>query len=530
MSQPQDIPPRGSPRDNPVGSYEEQWLLGNSKQARRTSVAETDDKNRTSQSTATSTGKKGPKQPKPQTGPPNGVPPPKAAQGMTKAERRAIQERQRMEKEARVAAGLPGSAKKAAEQLSNPGASPRPASLASPNPSITSSPSLTKPAVEQVSKKAKAKTVEGVSPWLMHLEIPRKPETSSAGSKGLHPAMVTFGLWISEYKILGSNLRCAAMLETFKQACLSNSFLQSLTVIAQIIKDHRPPEAESFARHIQKHLDPHIAYLLNIRPMSLSMRECIRWIKKEISDIVETNPTLEDEGVRHRLIERIDHFIRDRITLADQLIVKNGLEKIQDGDVVLTYAKSTVVQKLLLEAKANGKQFRVIVVDSRPRLEGKTLLARLVKAGIDCTYVMISALSFVMRDVSKVILGAHALLSNGAMYSRVGTSLVAMSAKDLHIPVIVCCETFKFVNRTQVDSLVLNETADPDELVSTPLGDKNTLVNWKQESNLGVLNLLYDVTPSEYITVVVTEVGLIPCTSAPVIWREYNEELRKRQK
>lgn len=54
-------------------------------------------------------------------------------------------------------------------------------------------------------------------------------------------------------------------------------------------------------------------------------------------------------------------------------------------------------------------------------------------------------------------MGAHALLNNGAVYSRVGTAMVAMAASDKQIPVMICCETYKFVNRTQVDSLVLNE-------------------------------------------------------------------------
>lgn len=31
--------------------------------------------------------------------------------------------------------------------------------------------------------------------------------------------------------------------------------------------------------------------------MSLSMRECIRWLKKEISEIVEEDPPLSDDVV-----------------------------------------------------------------------------------------------------------------------------------------------------------------------------------------------------------------------------------------
>ena len=39
-----------------------------------------------------------------------------------------------------------------------------------------------------------------------------------------------------------------------------------------------------------------------------------------------------------------------------------------------------------------------------------------------------------------------------------------------------------------------------------------------------LLNLVYDVTPPEYVTMIVTEVGLLPPTSVPVVLREYRKE------
>jgi len=60
-------------------------------------------------------------------------------------------------------------------------------------------------------------------------------------------------------------------------------------------------------------------------------------------------------------------------------------------------------------------------------------------------------------QVTKVLLGAHGLLSNGYVLSSVGTSMVAMTAKARGVPVIVCCEAYKFCERVQTDSFVNNE-------------------------------------------------------------------------
>lgn len=39
----------------------------------------------------------------------------------------------------------------------------------------------------------------------------------------------------------------------------------------------------------------------------------------------------------------------------------------------------------------------------------------------------------------------------------VGTSMVAMAAKARGVPVMVCCEAYKFCERVQADSFVNNE-------------------------------------------------------------------------
>ena len=62
-----------------------------------------------------------------------------------------------------------------------------------------------------------------------------------------------------------------------------------------------------------------------------------------------------------------------------------------------------------------------------------------------------------LSTISLTLLGTHALLSNGAMYSRAGTAIVAMMSKGAGIPVICCCETYKFSDRIMLDSIVGNE-------------------------------------------------------------------------
>ena len=84
------------------------------------------------------------------------------------------------------------------------------------------------------------------------------------------------------------------------------------------------------------------------------------------------------------------------------MIASHAVNKIADGDVVLTYAHSAVVVASLLEAHRLGRHFRVVVVNSRPLDEGRQTLATLLQAGLACQYIHINALAYIMREVTKV--------------------------------------------------------------------------------------------------------------------------------
>ena len=249
--------------------------------------------------------------------------------------------------------------------------------------------------------------------------------------------------------------------------------------------------------------------------MSISMGNAIRWLKVEISEVDVSTP---ESVAKTDLCDAIDRFISERITVADQVIAASAAEKIRDGDVIMTYAKSSIVQSTLAEAFRQGKKFKVIVVDSRPLFEGKNLARVLADLGVEVQYCLTHGIDHVIKAVTKVFLGAHAMMSNGRLYSRIGTALVAMAAKEVNIPVIVCCESVKFTDRVALDSFVHNEIAPPDELILQ--GDVATgLEKWREVPNLQLLNLMYDLTPAEYINMVITEYGSLPPSSVPVVYR-----------
>ncbi|KAM5291771.1 translation initiation factor eIF2B subunit delta [Ctenodactylus gundi] len=327
----------------------------------------------------------------------------------------------------------------------------------------------------------------------------------SIPSSVIHPAMVRLGLQYSQGLVSGSNARCIALLRALQQ----------------VIQDYTTPPNEELSRDLVNKLKPYISFLTQCRPLSASMYNAIKFLNKEITAVSSSK---REEEAKSELGAAIERYVQEKIVLAAQAISRFAYKKISNGDVILVYGCSSLVSRILQEAWNEGQRFRVVVVDSRPRLEGRHMLRSLVHAGVPASYLLIPAASYVLPEVSKVLLGAHALLANGSVMSRVGTAQLALVARSHNVPVLVCCETYKFCERVQTDAFVSNELGDPDDL-QCERGERVALANWQNHPSLRLLNLVYDVTPPELVDLVITELGMIPCSSVPVVLRVKSSDL-----
>jgi translation initiation factor eIF-2B subunit delta len=134
------------------------------------------------------------------------------------------------------------------------------------------------------------------------------------------------------------------------------------------------------------------------------MGNSIRQLKYEIANIP---PDTAESESKEYLCDFIDTFIKHRIEFSQTLIAHHACTKIKDKDVILTYAHSTTVLHVLLEAATKKKiSFRVIVVDSRPLWEGRKAIKSLMDNGIQCSYASINSIGVVIKEVEcKLIQG-----------------------------------------------------------------------------------------------------------------------------
>ena len=110
-----------------------------------------------------------------------------------------------------------------------------------------------------------------------------------------------------------------------------------------------------------------------------------------------------------------------------------------------------------------------------------------------------------MPEVKKVLIEPCGILSNNAAQTPAGTAMIAMVASDCNVPVFFVCGSYRFVSDVRIDALSKNEIVGKEFIGKGPNGDART--------DMEYLALAYDVTPGQYVDLVICELGNIPLNS-----------------
>jgi ribose 1,5-bisphosphate isomerase len=311
-------------------------------------------------------------------------------------------------------------------------------------------------------------------------------------------------------------MRFSAKLEEIAKA-IEEMRIRGATPIARAAAEALIMEAEesraSTPEEFVKEMDGAARRLLSTRPTAVSLPNAIRFVMFRILSAYRNGVSVED--LRRTAVEAGKEFLK-RVDEAKKVIAKIGSKRIVSGDTILTHCNSSAVVAILTEAKRQGKDIRVIATETRPKFQGRLTAMQLAEAGIPVTLIVDSAARFFMKKVDKVFVGADAVASNGAVVNKIGTSMIALAAKEARVRVFVAAETYKFSPETIIGELIKIEERNPEEVIPRGFLDRYPLVS--------VRNPSFDVTPPDYIDLIITEKGAIPPQAAYIlIQREISE-------
>jgi len=249
--------------------------------------------------------------------------------------------------------------------------------------------------------------------------------------------------------------------------------------------------------------------LLETRPTAVSLPNGIRYVMHRVS--LAYQRTKDVEQLRLAGIKAGEEFIANSLTAIER-IGEIGARRIKDGDVLMTHCNSSAAIAVIKTAWEMGKRIHVYTTETRPRFQGRITASILSKDGIPVTMIVDDAARYFMKDIDKVIVGADAVTANGAVVNKIGTSMIALAARESNVRTFVAAETYKFSPETMIGDVVAIEQRGIDEVIT-----KGEL---RELPKVEIKNPSFDVTPPEYIDLIITEKGIIPPQGAILVLQE----------
>ena len=244
--------------------------------------------------------------------------------------------------------------------------------------------------------------------------------------------------------------------------------------------------------------------LRNTRPTAVSLPNALRYVLNEVD-----GDTVAD--LRASTVEAAERF-RDQLDRAQDDLGAIGANRLRDGDTIMTHCHSTDALACVEAALDDGKEIEAVVKETRPRKQGHITAKQLRKWDVPVTMVVDNAARRYLDDVDHVLVGADSIAADGSVVNKIGTSMLAVSARERGVPVMVAAQTLKLHPDTLTGHTVEIEMRDETEVLS----DEERA----EMGDVDVENPAFDVTPPRYVDAIVTERGQFPPESVVTLMRE----------
>lgn len=291
-----------------------------------------------------------------------------------------------------------------------------------------------------------------------------------------------------------------------------------------IIKDLKTDSYDAFLRQFRETK----AYLETSRPTAVNLFWALTRMERKLK-------SLGDGLCFHPHWEQEEEYIKEELKKEAQAIQAEdeaacfamgeyGLSLLRPGMGLLTHCNAgslatakygTCLSPVYL-GQEKDYQFRVFADETRPLLQGARLTAwELAKAGVNVTLICDNMAATVMKQgkIDAVLVGCDRMAANGDGANKIGTSGVAILAREFGIPF------YMFVPTSTIDL----DTPDGEAIAIEERSGEEIYRMWYEKpmapAGVQTFNPAFDVTDHRYITAVVTEKG--------IVYPPYDKNLKK---
>jgi len=240
-------------------------------------------------------------------------------------------------------------------------------------------------------------------------------------------------------------------------------------------------------------------------------------------------------------LREISDFILAQDMVLNYCMRTYGLRIVRNGDVIMTHCNGGSLSSTLMghalgiieEAYSNGVNVKVVSKETRPRSQGYRLTVwELTRVGVPTTIVtdnMVS-ISFEKLGVNKAILGADRVARDGSVANKVGSADIARLLKYFKASFYYATSystislDVKKGRDVEIEERSTDEVTYPYSLIAKDMKNRGlvsekALEEWPpsisivthepERKQVRIFNPAFDVTPPQFITAIVTDIGIL---------------------
>lgn len=272
--------------------------------------------------------------------------------------------------------------------------------------------------------------------------------------------------------------------------------------LALAAQRHDTENVEVFHHYLRKD----VIYLGSSRPTAVNLAWALHRLEQSITSaktVDEAKVQILDEAKR---IHEDDEQACRRIGAyaLDLLKERSKVLTICNAGSIATAKYGTALAPFHL-GKELGREFEVYACETRPVFQGARLTVwELQQSGVDVTLITDSMAAHTIgaKGIEAIIVGADRIAANGDTANKIGTLNLAILAAVYNIPFYVAAPVSTFDLQIPDGTSIPIEERPADEIThvaNRQIAPKNTKI----------FNPAFDVTPSHYITAIITEQGII---------------------
>jgi len=262
-------------------------------------------------------------------------------------------------------------------------------------------------------------------------------------------------------------------------------------------------------------------YLVKARPTAVNLD----WAIKRMIAVSQMHAAKDTSELKKELLAEALLINNEDVQICKN-IGENLLALLEKGSGLLThcnagalatYRYGTATAPMYL-GHERGWGFKIFADETRPYNQGARLTAfELSEAGMDVTLICDNMAGVVMSQgkVDAVIVGCDRVAANGDAANKIGTMTLSVLAKEFQIPFYIAAPT---------PTIDMSTSSGRDIPIEERSHEEITMFKGQRVAplNISVYNPAFDVTPSENITAIVTEKG--------IVYPPYSENLSKLMK